>query len=49
MLVLNTQLDTISISIFISLQAKFLAVLIIIPWALDFAVHDYVLMPFLDR
>ncbi|CAK7345841.1 unnamed protein product [Dovyalis caffra] len=30
-------------------SAKFLAVLIIIPWALDFAVHDYVLMPFLDR
>ncbi|KAF3634702.1 putative RNA pseudouridine synthase 3, mitochondrial-like isoform X1 [Capsicum annuum] len=31
------------------LQAKFLAVLIIVPWALDFVVHDYVLMPFLDR
>ena len=31
------------------LQAKFLAVLIVIPWALDFLVHDYVLMPFLDR
>ncbi|XP_015581610.1 chloroplast envelope membrane protein isoform X2 [Ricinus communis] len=30
-------------------SAKFLAVLILIPWALDFAVHDYVLMPFLDR
>ncbi|KAK1430136.1 hypothetical protein QVD17_12675 [Tagetes erecta] len=30
-------------------SAKFLAVLIIIPWALDFFVHDYVLMPFLDR
>ncbi|TQD87305.1 hypothetical protein C1H46_027136 [Malus baccata] len=30
-------------------SAKFLAVLIIIPWALDFVVHDYVLMPFLDR
>ncbi|KAK4564777.1 hypothetical protein RGQ29_006731 [Quercus rubra] len=30
-------------------SAKFLAVLIIIPWALDFLVHDYVLMPFLDR
>ncbi|KAJ6407936.1 hypothetical protein OIU84_011277 [Salix udensis] len=30
-------------------SAKFLAVIIIIPWALDFAVHDYVLMPFLDR
>lgn len=29
--------------------AKFMAVLIIIPWALDFVVHDYVLMPFLDR
>ncbi|GFP84458.1 chloroplast envelope membrane protein [Phtheirospermum japonicum] len=29
--------------------AKFLAVLIIIPWALDFLVHDYVLLPFLDR
>ncbi|KAL2250967.1 UNVERIFIED_CONTAM: Chloroplast envelope membrane protein [Sesamum indicum] len=30
-------------------SAKFLAVLIIVPWALDFLVHDYVLMPFLDR
>ncbi|KAJ8768030.1 hypothetical protein K2173_020970 [Erythroxylum novogranatense] len=30
-------------------SAKFLALLIIIPCALDFAVHDYVLMPFLDR
>lgn len=30
-------------------SAQFLAVLIIIPWALDFVVHDYVLMPFLDR
>ncbi|XP_028067125.1 uncharacterized protein LOC114269946 [Camellia sinensis] len=30
-------------------SAKFLAVLVTIPWALDFLVHDYVLMPFLDR
>ncbi|CAK8533843.1 unnamed protein product [Lathyrus sativus] len=30
-------------------SAKFLAVLIIIPWAMDLLVHDYVLMPFLDR
>ncbi|MFS7918595.1 putative chloroplast envelope membrane protein, CemA [Helianthus anomalus] len=30
-------------------SAKFLAALVIIPWALDFFVHDYVLMPFLDR
>lgn len=30
-------------------SAKFLAILILIPWALDFLVHDYVLMPFLDR
>ncbi|XP_057981440.1 chloroplast envelope membrane protein isoform X2 [Malania oleifera] len=30
-------------------SAKFLAVLLIIPSALDFLVHDYVLMPFLDR
>ncbi|GMH10717.1 hypothetical protein Nepgr_012558 [Nepenthes gracilis] len=30
-------------------SAKFLAVLIIIPLALDFLVRDYVLMPFLDR
>ncbi|PIN00804.1 hypothetical protein CDL12_26689 [Handroanthus impetiginosus] len=30
-------------------SAKFLAILIIVPWALDFLVHDYVLMPFLDR
>ncbi|GAV83149.1 CemA domain-containing protein [Cephalotus follicularis] len=30
-------------------SAKFLAILIIIPWALDLVIHDYVLMPFLDR
>ncbi|XP_030493180.2 chloroplast envelope membrane protein isoform X1 [Cannabis sativa] len=30
-------------------SAKFLAVLIIVPWALDFVLHDYVLMPFLKR
>lgn len=30
-------------------SAKFLAVLVIIPLALDFLVHDYVLMPFLER
>ncbi|XP_021721735.1 chloroplast envelope membrane protein-like [Chenopodium quinoa] len=30
-------------------SAKFLAILIIVPWAMDFLVHDYVLMPFLDR
>ncbi|KAH6825545.1 CemA-like proton extrusion protein-like protein, partial [Perilla frutescens var. hirtella] len=30
-------------------SAKILAVLVIVPWALDFLVHDYVLMPFLDR
>ncbi|XP_059635739.1 uncharacterized protein LOC132277916 [Cornus florida] len=30
-------------------SAKFLALLVIIPWALDLLVHDYVLMPFLDR
>lgn len=30
-------------------SAKFLAVLIIVPCALDFLVHDYLLMPFLDR
>uniref|UniRef100_A0A2P2JRB7 Uncharacterized protein MANES_05G205900 n=2 Tax=Rhizophora mucronata TaxID=61149 RepID=A0A2P2JRB7_RHIMU len=30
-------------------SAKFLAILIIIPWALDFMVHNYMLMPFLDR
>ncbi|XP_021716860.1 uncharacterized protein LOC110684726 [Chenopodium quinoa] len=29
-------------------SAKFLVVLIIVPWAMDFLVHDYVLMPFLD-
>ncbi|CAN7015333.1 unnamed protein product [Brassica rapa subsp. trilocularis] len=32
-----------------SKSAKFLAVLILIPWALDFLAHDYVLVPFLDR
>ncbi|KAK7379929.1 hypothetical protein VNO78_32185 [Psophocarpus tetragonolobus] len=30
-------------------SAKFVAVLIIVPWAMDFMVHDYILMPFLDR
>ncbi|XXG57549.1 hypothetical protein AAC387_Pa04g0003 [Persea americana] len=30
-------------------SGKFLALLVIIPWTLDFVVHDYVLMPFLDR
>lgn len=30
-------------------SAKFLAVLVIVPWALDFLVHDYVILPFLDR
>ncbi|XP_047308616.1 chloroplast envelope membrane protein [Impatiens glandulifera] len=30
-------------------SAKFLAVLVVIPWAMDFLIHDYVLMPFLDR
>ncbi|OVA19326.1 Chloroplast envelope membrane protein [Macleaya cordata] len=30
-------------------SAKFLALLVIIPWSLDFVVHDFVLMPFLDR
>lgn len=30
-------------------SAKFLAVLVVIPWALDFLVHDYVMLPFLDR
>lgn len=30
-------------------SAKFLTILVIVPWALDFLVHDYVLMPFLDR
>lgn len=30
-------------------SAKFLAVLIIVPTAMDILVHDYVLLPFLDR
>ncbi|KAJ6804104.1 putative chloroplast envelope membrane protein [Iris pallida] len=30
-------------------SAKFVAFLILVPWALDFLVHDYVLMPFLGR
>lgn len=30
-------------------SAKFIALLILIPWVLDFLVHDYILMPFLDR
>ncbi|XP_078439489.1 cemA-like proton extrusion protein-like protein [Wolffia australiana] len=29
-------------------SAKFLAFLLIVPWAVDFTVHDYMLMPFLD-
>jgi hypothetical protein len=33
----------------LSFQAKFIAVLILVPWLADFVVHDYVLMPFLDR
>ncbi|KAI3990237.1 hypothetical protein MKX01_037576 [Papaver californicum] len=33
----------------LSNSAKFLAVLVLIPWILDFVVHDFVLMPFLDR
>lgn len=30
-------------------SAKFVAILILVPWALDFLVHDYILMPFLGR
>ncbi|KAL6875794.1 hypothetical protein ACP4OV_013307 [Aristida adscensionis] len=30
-------------------SAKFLALLIVIPWVMDFLVHDYVMMPFLER
>ncbi|KAL9263605.1 DAY-LENGTH-DEPENDENT DELAYED-GREENING 1, chloroplastic-like protein [Drosera capensis] len=30
-------------------SATFLAILILIPWLLDLLVHDYILMPFLDR
>uniref|UniRef100_A0A453RTX0 Chloroplast envelope membrane protein n=1 Tax=Aegilops tauschii subsp. strangulata TaxID=200361 RepID=A0A453RTX0_AEGTS len=30
-------------------SAKFLALLIVVPWVLDLLVHDYVMMPFLDR
>nr|CAD1833818.1 unnamed protein product [Ananas comosus var. bracteatus] len=30
-------------------QAKFIALLVLISWAVDFVVHDYVLMPVLDR
>ncbi|CAD6209180.1 unnamed protein product [Miscanthus lutarioriparius] len=30
-------------------SAKFLALLIVVPWVVDFAVHHYVMMPFLDR
>ncbi|GAB2222901.1 hypothetical protein Drorol1_Dr00017032 [Drosera rotundifolia] len=30
-------------------SARFLAILILIPWLLDLLVHDYILMPFLDR
>eukprot|EP00252_Welwitschia_mirabilis_P012728 TRINITY_DN28136_c0_g1_i1.p1 TRINITY_DN28136_c0_g1~~TRINITY_DN28136_c0_g1_i1.p1 ORF type:complete len:396 (-),score=78.13 TRINITY_DN28136_c0_g1_i1:131-1318(-) len=29
--------------------AKFMALLIIVPWAVGFVVHDYVLLPFLNR
>ncbi|GAB2212281.1 hypothetical protein Drorol1_Dr00025634, partial [Drosera rotundifolia] len=30
-------------------SARFLAILNLIPWLLDLLVHDYILMPFLDR
>lgn len=30
-------------------SAKFIALLVLIPWVVCFLVHDYVLMPFLDR
>ncbi|CAI9783407.1 unnamed protein product [Fraxinus pennsylvanica] len=30
-------------------SAKFFAILVFVPWAMDFLVHDFVLMPFLDR
>ncbi|KAJ1299170.1 hypothetical protein BS78_01G511500 [Paspalum vaginatum] len=30
-------------------SAKFLALLILVPWVMDFLVHDYVMMPFLER
>ncbi|CAN6325385.1 unnamed protein product [Urochloa humidicola] len=30
-------------------SAKFLALLIVIPWVIDFLFHDYVMMPFLER
>ncbi|KAI0502669.1 hypothetical protein KFK09_017626 [Dendrobium nobile] len=30
-------------------SAKFIALLVLIPWFVSFLVHDYVLMPFLDR
>ncbi|KAG0464361.1 hypothetical protein HPP92_020430 [Vanilla planifolia] len=30
-------------------SAKFIALIVIIPWAVGFLVHDYILMPFLDR
>ncbi|KAF8692017.1 hypothetical protein HU200_039964 [Digitaria exilis] len=32
-----------------SLMAKFLALLVVVPWLIDFIVHDYVMMPFLER
>ncbi|KAM0933706.1 putative chloroplast envelope membrane protein, CemA [Dioscorea sansibarensis] len=30
-------------------SAKFIALVVLVPWALDFLVHDYMMMPFLDR
>ncbi|KAL6654913.1 hypothetical protein ACP70R_008378 [Stipagrostis hirtigluma subsp. patula] len=30
-------------------SAKFLALLIMVPWVIDFLFHDYVMMPFLER
>ncbi|TVU43314.1 hypothetical protein EJB05_09773 [Eragrostis curvula] len=30
-------------------SAKFLALLIVVPWVIDFLVHDFVMMPFLER
>jgi hypothetical protein len=33
---------------FMVLQAKFVAVLIVVPWVIDFVLHDFVLVPFLE-
>ncbi|WVZ55116.1 hypothetical protein U9M48_005819 [Paspalum notatum var. saurae] len=38
-----------NVFLYYNTPAKFLALLILVPWMMDFLVHDYVMMPFLER